>query len=93
MTYCITSLSTGVGSAITLNGAISTSGTQTYQGAVTLAGNTTITSNGAISMSAGVDSATATPRNLTINNGSGTTTLGTAGGIQPLGTVVLNVEM
>ena len=74
---------------------ITTTGAQAYHSAVTLGSNATLaTTNGNVSFDSTVDNANTTPRNLTVNAGSGAVTFGGAVGGDAtngaLGTLAVN---
>ena len=88
----LSTFTTSLGGSTNLTGSgITTAGAQTYNNAVTLAANTAFaTTNSAIMFGGTVNSATATPRNLTANVGTSNITFtGAVGGAQGLGNIAL----
>jgi filamentous hemagglutinin family protein len=88
-----------VAGASTLLGTINTAGNQTYSGAVTLSASTTLTTlntssvntNGAIIFGSTVDSLAGNNYGLTVNNGTGTTSIASAvGASNSIGAMALN---
>jgi autotransporter-associated beta strand protein len=84
--------SLSVAGASTLAGTVHTAGSQTYTGAVTLASATTLnTSNSPVAFNATVNSTPGNTFDLTVNNGTGSTSLGGAvGAVHSLGNLSLN---
>jgi fibronectin-binding autotransporter adhesin len=92
-TTALTSLTTNAGGITALNGGtVTTTGSQNYGDAVTLSSTTTLsTTNSLVSFASTLNSNNSTPKDLTINTGSGNITLtGSVGATNGLGNLITN---